>query len=76
MRGIFRPIDVSRDLATAAETGQLTGVPQPVSKGMFDAAREELGQGLTGQYLTPDIRRERARQVLREEEERKLIGTP
>ncbi len=76
MRGIFRPIDVSRDLATAAETGQLTGVLQPVSKGMFDASREELTQGLTGQFITPQIRNQRARQALREEEERKLIGSP
>ncbi len=76
MNGIFRPIDVSRELATAAETGTITGVPQPVSKGMFDAAKEELTQGLTGQYLTPEVRAERAKQVLREEEERKLIGSP
>ena len=76
MRGIFRPIDVSRELATAAETGALTGVAQPVSKGMLDYTKEELSQGLTGQYITPDIRAERARQALREEEERKLLGTP
>ena len=76
MNGIFRPIDVSRELATGAETGTITGAPQPVSKGMFDAAREELTQGLTGQYLTPEVKAERAKQVLREEEERKLIGSP
>lgn len=76
MRGIFRPIDVSRDLVDASRIGQI-GVPQPVSKGMFDVAREQLTQGLTGQFLTPDVRAQRASQVLREEEEQKILtGTP
>ena len=76
MRGIFRPIDVSRDLVDASRTGQI-GVPQPISKGMFDVANEQLNQGLTGQFLTPDVRAQRASQVLREEEEQKILtGSP
>jgi len=75
MRGIFKPIDVNRDIVEQSRIGEI-GSPQPISKGMFDLAEEQLTQGLTGQYLTPDVRAQRASQVLREEEERKLIGTP
>jgi len=73
MKGIFRPIEVSRELATSTQYGELTGQAQPVSKGMFDMAEDELTQGLTGQFLTPDVRAQRASQLLREEEERKIL---
>jgi hypothetical protein len=44
---------------------------------MFDVANEQLNQGLTGQFLTPDVRAQRASQVLREEEEQKILtGSP
>ena len=81
MKGIFRPIEVDRDLVTQSRIGKI-GVPQPVYKGMFDMARKGLTQDLTGKFLTPDIRakeraaKERAREALRAEEERKLYGTP
>tara|TARA_R110002020_G_scaffold17455_3_gene61290 strand:+ start:52 stop:3966 length:3915 start_codon:yes stop_codon:yes gene_type:complete len=81
MKGIFRPIEVDRDLVTQSRIGKI-GVPQPIYKGMFDMARKGLTQDLTGKFLTPDIRakeraaKERAREALRAEEERKLYGTP
>ena len=70
MKGIFRPIEVDRDLVTQSRIGKI-GVPQPIYKGMFDMARKGLTQDLTGKFLTPDIRakeraaKERAREALR-----------
>ena len=51
------------------------GSPQPIDPSTIRAAQTELQQDLTGRYITPDAR-QRAIEVLREEERKKLVGTP
>ena len=69
MRGIFKPIEANVDLVSASRSG----IQQPV----LDLSGIEMFQDLTGQFITPQRRKEmtRAAQILREEEEDKLIGT-
>ena len=74
MRGTFKPIEPSFEMIQAARSGTF-GTPQPIDPSTIRAAQTELRQDLTGRYITPDDRA-RAIQVLREEEERKLIGSP
>ena len=74
MRGRFKPIEPSFDLIQAARAGAF-GTPQPVDTSTITVAQRNLRQDLEGRFITPDARR-RALQVLREEEERKLTGSP
>ena len=74
MRGTFKPIEPSFEMIQAARSGTF-GTPQPIDPSTIRAAQTELRQDLTGRYITPDDRA-RAIQALREEEERKLIGSP
>ena len=69
MRGIFKPIEANVDLVSASRSG----IQQPV----LDLSGIEMFQDLRGQFITPQRRKEmtRAAQILREEEEDKLIGT-
>ena len=70
MRGIFKPITVDQGLVREA---RMKGTQ--VSPAAFPVAESRLRQDLTGKFINPlDIERSRAAQVLREEEERKLIG--
>ena len=74
MRGKFRPIEPSFDMIQASRAGAF-GRPQPIDPSTIRAAQTELQQDLTGRYITPDAR-QRAIEVLREEERKKLVGTP
>ena len=70
MRGIFKPITVDQGLVREA---RMKGTQ--VSPAAFPVAESRLRQDLRGKFINPlDIERSRAAQVLREEEERKLIG--
>jgi len=74
MRGTFKPIEPSFEMIQAARAGTF-GTPQPIDPSTIRAAQTELQQDLTGRYITPDAR-QRAIEVLREEERKKLLGTP
>ncbi len=74
MRGKFRPIEPSFDMIQASRAGAF-GRPQPIDPSTIRAAQTELQQDLIGRYITPDAR-QRAIEVLREEERKKLVGTP
>ena len=74
MRGKFRPIEPSFDMIQASRAGAF-GSPQPIDPSTIRAAQTELQQDLTGRYITPDAR-QRAIEILREEERKKLVGTP
>ena len=72
MRGIFKPITVSPDLLREA---RMKGTQ--VNPAVFPVAEQRLRQDLEGAFINPlQIDRSRASQVLREEEEKKLTGSP
>ena len=70
MRGIFKPITVDQGLVREA---RMRGTQ--INPSAFPVAEQRLRQDLTGRFINPlDIERSRASQLLREEEEKKLIG--
>ena len=72
MRGIFKPITVSPDLLREA---RMKGTQ--IDPSVFPVAEQRLRQDLEGAFINPlQIDRSRAAQVLREEEEKKLTGSP
>lgn len=75
MKGIFKPIEPSRELVQASRSG-LFGDPQPVDQISLDLAGREMYQDLSGRFITPQERQQRinASQALRQEEEDKLLG--
>ena len=70
IRGIFKPITVDQGLVRES---RIKGTK--VNPAAFPVAESRLRQDLRGKFINPlDIERSRAAEVLREEEERKLIG--
>ena len=80
MLGIFKPSDINQDVLNFAVQGTDIKAPQDVPVGDLAAASLDLtGQSLQGQFQRPNITPPsqpsiRASQLLREEEERKILG--
>jgi hypothetical protein len=74
MRGIFKPIEASPDLVRASKMRGTTNINPSV----LPIAQQKMRQDLQGKFLNPlePNAQQRAAQVLREEEERKILGTP
>ena len=76
MLGIFKPSDINKDVLNFAVQGTDIKAPQDVPVGDLAAASLDLtGQSLQGQFQAPGLAQpSRASQLLREEEERKILG--
>ena len=76
MLGIFKPSDINQDVLNFAVQGTDIKAPQDVPVGDLAAASLDLtGQSLQGQFQSPGLAQpSRASQLLREEEERKILG--
>ena len=76
MLGIFKPSDINKDVLNFAVQGTDIKAPQDVPVGDLAAASLDLtGQSLQGQFQAPSLAQpSRASQLLREEEERKILG--
>ena len=80
MLGIFKPSEVNQDVLNFALQGTDIKAPQEVPIGDLASASINLtGQSLQGQFQTPDLTPpgssvSRASQLLREEEEKKILG--
>ena len=74
MRGIFKPIEASPDLVRAARMRGTTNIDPST----FSVAESRMRQDLKGQFINPlEVDAQlRAAQILREEERKKLLGTP
>jgi len=71
MRGIFKPIEASPDLIRASRMRGTTNINPSV----LPLAQQRMRQDLQGQFLNPlePNAQQRAAQILREEEERKIL---
>jgi len=76
MLGIFKPSDINQDVLNFAVQGTDIKAPQDVPVGDLASASLDLtGQSLQGQFQAPNLAQpSRASQLLREEEERKILG--
>ena len=82
MAGMFSPSEINQDVLNFALQGSERKSSQPVDlAGIYSAQSGITGQGLQGQFedprqqpVAPPIRR--AADVLREEEMKKILGTP
>ena len=80
MLGIFKPSEINQDVLNFALQGTDIKAPQEVPIGDLASASINLtGQSLQGQFQTPDLTPpgssvSRASQLLREEEEKKILG--
>ena len=74
MRGVFKPIEASPDLVRASTMRGTTDINPSV----LPLAQQKMRQDLQGKFLNPlELNaQQRAAQVLREEEEKKILGTP
>lgn len=74
MRGIFKPIEASPDLVRASKMRGTTNINPSV----LPIAQQKMRQDLQGKFLNPlePNAQQRAAQVLREEEMKKILGTP
>ena len=71
MRGIFKPIEASPDLVRASTMRGTTNINPSV----LPLAQQRMRQDLQGKFLNPleSNAQQRAAQILREEEERKIL---
>ena len=76
MLGIFKPSEVNQDVLNFALQGTDIKAPQNVPIGDLASASIDLtGQSLQGQFQAPNLAQpSRASQLLREEEEKKILG--
>ena len=76
MLGIFKPSEVNQDVLNFALQGTDIKAPQEVPIGDLASASIDLtGQSLQGQFQAPSLAQpSRASQLLREEEEKKILG--
>lgn len=76
MLGIFKPSEVNQDVLNFALQGTDIKAPQNVPIGDLASASIDLtGQSLQGQFEAPNLAQpSRASQLLREEEEKKILG--
>lgn len=76
MRNLFEPLELNIELADEAYLGSSERAPLPVpTKEIQSLEREMQYQPIEGQFDRP-INRLNAAEVLREEERKKLLGTP
>ena len=81
MSGVFKPSEVPVELASQAMSGGFDGPSQDVPiRSLFGVADQVAGQTLQGKFIekTPNFSGSNltAAEVLREEERKKLLGTP
>ena len=82
MMGLFNPSEVNPDVLQFAMQGTENKAAQDVPlANLYGAQSDMLGQGLQGQFLKPGSKPtpppiSRASDVLREEEMKKILGTP
>ena len=80
MTGLFQPSELNTDLVTYALSSDYNKARQPVPISEIAKVGAEIaGQNLMGRFIQPPppgITRAPSSDILREEEIRKLLGTP